>query len=847
MFTLTEVSSLYDAQTTFRILKPWWDVFKYYIARVMLMLAIFVGAMQLSKDQVLCLPETESLTETKMQTIHSSQYYSADDTTTSSGSRVSLVNSLTEQRESLSSSNTQEYTTITSEVENSGKNNQKGHKTYLDYQQYVFINQMCYHVALPWYSKYFPYLALIHTIILMVSSNFWFKYPKTCSKIEHFVSILGKCFESPWTTKALSETAKEETAKRKQRTNGALSIHKNISADRKKGSPMTSMLNNKSGSIPSAEKSAAEVPPVTILDKKDREQAKALFEKVRKFRSHVEDSNLIYKLYVVQTIVKTLTFIWILCYTLTFATSITFVHRCTPAVKHLTGYAVFFCTHNMAFMLIKLLISYIAFSCIYGIVCLYTLFWLFWRPLQKYSYKKAREEASLSDIPDVKNDFAFLLHMVDQYDQLYSKRFGIFLSEVSESKLQEFNLNDEWTLEKLSQHVITNAQNKKELHLSKLSGIPVAVFDLTDLEVLKLDSITEAKIKPKIQEMISLLELHLYYCQTIVEDTALNFLCDHLKCLHLKFIDERNIPSWTYSLRNLQELHLIHDLSAKTKMIAPGSLKELSQLKSLYIMSNLSKLPASIADVSSYLTKLVVQNDGTKLVTLNILKKMTNIAELELQNCELERIPHAIFSLTNLQDLDLKSNNIQTINEIVSFQHLHQLTSLKLWYNEITQIPSTIYHLKKLEKLYLNNNKLEILPAALFKLRHLKYLDVSYNSLKVIPPDVGHLQNLQYFAVTGNKLQQLPSELFRCTKLRSLNLGLNRITSLSEKIGNLVQLTYLDLKENCLDRLPSQLGQCHLLKRSSLIVEDHLFAALPSEIKDVLDCESDTTTFVNGT
>ncbi|KYO19637.1 hypothetical protein Y1Q_0007547 [Alligator mississippiensis] len=51
--------------------------------------------------------------------------------------------------------------------------------------------------------------------------------------------------------------------------------------------------------------------------------------------------------------------------------------------------------------------------------------------LMTYSQLIVREESSFSDIPDVKNDFAFLLHMVDQYDQLYSKRFGVFLSEGS--------------------------------------------------------------------------------------------------------------------------------------------------------------------------------------------------------------------------------------------------------------------------------------------------------------------------------------------------------------------------------------------------------------------------------
>ncbi|KAJ3599100.1 hypothetical protein NHX12_033063 [Muraenolepis orangiensis] len=59
MFTLTEVASLNDIQPTYKILKPWWDVFMDYLGVVMLMLAIFAGTMQLTKDQVVCLPILE--------------------------------------------------------------------------------------------------------------------------------------------------------------------------------------------------------------------------------------------------------------------------------------------------------------------------------------------------------------------------------------------------------------------------------------------------------------------------------------------------------------------------------------------------------------------------------------------------------------------------------------------------------------------------------------------------------------------------------------------------------------------------------------------------------------------
>ena len=834
MFTLTEFASLNDIQPTYRILKPWWDVFMDYLGLVMLMLAIFAMTMQITKDQVACLPCLDDPDETTGVKPGSFPQQPAQETASTASSGAPVMSSNPYITKDLPDKVAQELHVTAGLIENHAKPPvQTGVKTNLDYQQYIFVNQICYHVALPWYSKYFPYLTLIHTLVLMVSSNFWFKYPKTSSKIEHFVSILGRCFESPWTTKALSETACEDSEEKKQRLTGTSSAPKQVSLEGKDESitASTPML----GVDP-----IAEVPSsMTILDKKDGEQAKALFEKVRKFRAHVEDSDFIYKLYVAQTIVKTVKFALILCYTSTFMAQIEFKHRCEPDIKQLTGYSAFICTHNMAFMLNKLVISYMVLILIYGMACLYSLFWVFRRPLKEYSFEKVREESSFSDIPDVQNDFAFLLHMVDQYDQLYSKRFGVFLSEVSENKLREISLNHEWTVEKLRQLVSCNAQDQQELYLSKISGLPNAVFDLTDLEVLKLELIPEVRFTAKVSQMTRLQELHLCHCPAKVEQTGFAFLRDHLRCLHVKFIDVAEIPGWVYLLRSLRELNLIGNLNSENnKMIGLESMRDLRHLKTLCLKSNLSKMPSNITELSPHLIKLVVHNDGTKLLVLNSLKKMTNLIELELHSCELDRIPHAIFSLINLQELDLKSNNIRTIEEIISFEHIKRLTCLKLWHNKITTIPSSIVQIKSLESLHLSHNKLESLPPALFTLPKLRHLDLSHNSISVLPLDVSLLHNLQHLAINSNKLGVLPKTLFRCTKLKVLCLGQNALTVLPETVGQLVQLTQLELRGNCLDRLPATLGNCRQLRRNFLVVEDHLFDTLPVDVRESISRET---------
>ncbi|KAG8003271.1 Volume-regulated anion channel subunit LRRC8C [Nibea albiflora] len=688
MIPVMEFRQFSEQQPAFRVLKPWWDVFTDYLSVIMLMIGVFGCTLQVMQDKIICLPQRISSGNTSDMEVKSLLHLQSN------------------------SSTVREMT---------------GLKTDLDLQQYSFINQMCYEKALHWYAKYFPYLVLIHTLVFMVCSNFWFKFPGSSSKIEHFISMLGKCFDSPWTTRALSEVSGENPEEKDHKKSATRS---NIAVPGEGNLEKTQSLRSIPEKIVVVDK-----PTASVLDKKEGEQAKALFEK-------------------------------------------------------------------------------------------------------EYSFEYVRQETGINDIPDVKNDFAFMLHMIDQYDPLYSKRFAVFLSEVSENKLKQLNLNHEWTAEKLRQRLQTNANNRLELQLFMLPGLPDTVFELTELQSLKLEIINNVTIPASISQLEDLQELSLYQCSLKLHTTATSFLKENLKVLRVKFDDNRELPHWMYGLRNLEELYLTGSLSPDaSKNIVFESLRELKCLKTLSLKTHLTKIPQSIVDASSHLQRLYLHNDGTKLVMLNNLKKMSNLIELELVRCDLERIPHAIFSLTNLQELDLKENNLRSIEEIISFQHLRKLTCLKLWYNGIMYIPEHIKKLGSLERLYFSHNKIEILPSHLFLCNKLRYLDLSNNDIRFIPPEIGVLQSLQYFSVTCNKIENLPDELFFCKKLKTLKLGKNSLSILSPKISYLALLTYLELKCNHFELLPQELGCCRALKRSGLIVEETLFETLPSDVRDQMKAE----------
>ena len=706
-----------------------------------------------------------------------------------------------------------------------------GRKNNLDIHQYVFVNHYCYERAVHWYGKYFPYLVVIHTMIFMVVSSFWFKFPGTSSKIELFVTILGKCFNSPWTTRALNEVSEERSEEK------LVTLRRNtMSKPPVVLEEETVGLLRSSSTKSNSEKKPPESPQssASVLDRKEGEQAKALFEMVKKFRTHVEEADLLYVMYVLQTSFKVFQVFLIIIYSAALVNNIEIVVRCLVPPE-LTGFDIYCCNHNKAHLFSKLAYCYICFVGVYGLMCIYTLYWLLHRSLKEYSFEQVRLETGVDDIPDMKNDFAFLLHLSDQYDALYAKRFAVFLSEVSESRLRQVNLNHEWTPKKLRTRLYKNPNERMELHLFMLPGIPDTAYDLPEVESLKLELHSNVTISSGIVKLTALQELALVNCSTKVQQAALTYLKDRLKVLHLSFESAEQVPLWMYNLQNLHELHLsgplINEVSRSPSL---ESLRDLKALRVLTIRSNLNKIPSSVGDVALQLRKLCIYNECCKIAAFSSLKKLTNLDSLELIGCMLERIPSAVFSLVNLQELDLKDNKLTTVEEILSLQHCQRLVALRLWYNSISYIPEHVSKLQFLETLDVSWNKLQKLPSRLFYCTKLKHLDVSHTQITVLPSEVNILQGLQFFSAAFNSLEVLPEELFSCKKLKTLVLGNNRLINLSPRISNLTMLARLELKGNRIDALPDEIGDCPSLSRGGLVIEANLVDQLPAFVQTKL-------------
>ncbi|XP_071926196.1 disease resistance protein RPM1-like [Coffea arabica] len=78
---------------------------------------------------------------------------------------------------------------------------------------------------------------------------------------------------------------------------------------------------------------------------------------------------------------------------------------------------------------------------------------------------------------------------------------------------------------------------------------------------------------------------------------------------------------------------------------------------------------------------------------------------------------------------------------------------------------------KLLKVLDLRGAKLDSIPKHVFKLFHLKYLNLARTGVKIIPKSIGKLQNLEAINLVGTNVTELPVEILNLRKLRSLHLG----------------------------------------------------------------------------
>uniref|UniRef100_A0A8C4NE01 FLII actin remodeling protein n=1 Tax=Eptatretus burgeri TaxID=7764 RepID=A0A8C4NE01_EPTBU len=269
------------------------------------------------------------------------------------------------------------------------------------------------------------------------------------------------------------------------------------------------------------------------------------------------------------------------------------------------------------------------------------------------------------------------------------------------------------------------------------------------------------------------------------ELSVLDLSCNNLSEVPRELDNARNLLVLNLSQNNITTLHsrlfvnltdlLFLDLSHNRLDILPPQMRRLSHLQTLILNDN-PLLHAQLRQLQAMLNLQVLHLRNTQRTANNLpasLEPLQQLADVDLSNNELVRVPECLYTLCTLKRLNLSDNLITELSQCVD--HWTRIETLNLSRNRLTSLPTAISKLSRLRKLFVSSNLLEF---------------------DGLPAGMGKLGALEQFISSDNRLQLIPEGLCRCGKLKKLVLRKNRLVSLPESVHLLPELEVLDVQDN---------------------------------------------------
>lgn len=141
-----------------------------------------------------------------------------------------------------------------------------------------------------------------------------------------------------------------------------------------------------------------------------------------------------------------------------------------------------------------------------------------------------------------------------------------------------------------------------------------------------------------------------------------------------------------------------------------------------------------------------------------------NLKRLDLFDGSLSLIPRGIGVLSNLEVLDVSSNELVSLPEELAQLNIKRLL---LSLNELQSIPPWIGTMRTLEELDVTRNEITDLPEELSQ-SNIKKLNVSACLLPTVPSCIFRMKALEVLNLYGNPIVSLPTELERVSSLKKI-------------------------------------------------------------------------------
>lgn len=179
--------------------------------------------------------------------------------------------------------------------------------------------------------------------------------------------------------------------------------------------------------------------------------------------------------------------------------------------------------------------------------------------------------------------------------------------------------------------------------------------------------------------------------------------------------------------------------------------------------------------------------------------RRTRATGLDLRGMGLTELPPSLFTLTQLQALNLSHNYLTTLPDAIG--QLIQLQELDISFNEIGLLPEWLSKLRNINELNLFGNKFTNLPIELGELVNLEGIYISSDEHKPwaeFPIAIRKMKKLRVIQFQGG-IQSLPDWLSELSNLEFLDFSENNLINLPPSLVQFEHLKLLDLRKNPLN------------------------------------------------
>lgn len=362
------------------------------------------------------------------------------------------------------------------------------------------------------------------------------------------------------------------------------------------------------------------------------------------------------------------------------------------------------------------------------------------------------------------------LAYIDEYTNLFSVKLKNVKNLLFTSNIESITFTS-LTIEDCEDIDLTRLVNKtkglKYLHIYNSKNINITTNPLTELQGIDIRN-------TKIESIIKTILPSQYIKTMIFSEVDLTNMSDFIwrfKNLEKLIIHNcliANIPNEISACNSLRKIEI---KESNLMSIDKSAFDSLTNLQEIYITeTNLEEITFDFSKLTKLTSLIVPKNKITALH--ESVNNASGLKELNLSYNSLANLPNTIWSIPNVEIVNLENNNLLELPECGSINT--KLVNLQLGHNQLQKLPSSFHKITNLVWLELQNNKLVDLPDSMKKMP-LSYLNISDNSFKTFPKVVTELPELEYLDMRNLKLGKIPKEMLD-KKIQKIDLSGNYIS-----------------------------------------------------------------------